>query len=531
MTQYEITSAEVLSKTGISRATLYNYVALGILPRPHVKRPEKGHGRAKRLGYFPISTLDVVERVNELKRGGMTMNEIKAALRPSDRSRHKDKDQHSAVPNMAPQDNVVELEEIETQKSATVDDGRPALQPETLSMHQNLGLDSVSGPAYMVNNQFEVEWSNAPANDDLFRLTKGLSEDITECSVFPLLLNQEHIQSAVDRDEILSFHLIAAKNRIPRSRLYSLGALMEGEDIEMLLKTYDEVEAADRATLLHTTVNMAPADSPADWYVIYASFFREGVFFTYEPSVSPSDNLLELLGRRDIVIRELLKRRRPYLTPLAVMVADIQNSVKICAELPPEEYFELINQIWSTMEPILRKYHATHGKHVGDGLLCYFFPQPDSNYILNTLRCAEDMQRAMQAINIEWRARKAWTNELMLNIGVDEGQEWFGTYQTNTHLEFTVLGDTVNRGGRLSDFASGGTTWASKNLVGSLSQSERETICYGVHRVNAEGEKIFVDSTFSRISNLVDLELPQNLKLMDLGSLPVTEIVSVDEAL
>ena len=133
----------------------------------------------------------------------------------------------------------------------------------------------------------------------------------------------------------------------------------------------------------------------------------------------------------------------------------------------------------------------------------------------------------MQGINSQWRARKNWTNELMLNIGVDEGQEWFGAYQTNTHLEFTVLGDTVNRGGRLSDFASGGTVWASKNLVGQLTQSEREAVRYGVHRTNGEGDKIFVDATFSRISNLVNLELPQNQKLMDLGSLPVTEITGI----
>ncbi len=507
---------------------MYNYVALGILPRPLVKRPNEGDGRAKRLSYFPVSAIDNSARVNELKRGGMTMNEIKVALQgPENKSLQEPT---KVILPEGQLDSAIGLGEQSTTDQDPPTSDSHYRSSEALAMPQYLGLDSVSGPAYMVNNQFEVEWSNGPSNDDLFCLTKGLSEDITECSVFPLLLNQEHFQSAVDRDEILSFHLIAAKNRIPRSKLYSLGTMMEGDDLETLLKSYDEVEAADRATLLHTTVNMASADQPAAWYVIYASFFREGVFFTYEPSLSPSDTLLELLGRRDIVIRELLKRRRPYLTPLSVMVADIQNSVKICAELPPEEYFELINQIWSTMEPILRKYHATHGKHVGDGLLCYFFPQPDSNYVLNTLRCSQEMQEAMQKISAEWRARKTWTNELMLNIGVDEGQEWFGTYQTNTHLEFTVLGDTVNRGGRLSDFASDGTTWASKNLVGSLTQSERETIRYGVHRINGDGEKIFVNSTFSRISNLVDLELPQNQKLMDLGSLPVTEITSVDPA-
>ena len=516
----QLTSKELITMTGISRATLYNYVSLGILPKPQIKAPEKGHGRAKRLGYFPISSVNVVAKVSELKRKGKQMSEIIAELANK-------KHQHITESN---EDNFAEEFEEKAEPFISPIKMKPdsKSRPTTSLPSQHvINLDSVSGPAYMVNNQFQIEWANEAANDKLFHLERGLSKDITECSVFPLLVTQEQISLAVDRDEILRFHLMAAKNRIPRAHFYSLGALMDDHDVETLLRTYDEAEPADRAALLHTTVNMAPAGSPPAWHIIYASFFREGVFFTFEPSQSPSDSLLELLARRDIVIRELLKRRRPYLTPLAVMVADIQNSVKICAELPPEEYFELINQIWSVMEPVLRKYNATHGKHVGDGLLCYFFPQPDSNYILNALRCSLEMQKALKKINNEWLGRKVWANELLLNTGIDEGQEWFGTYQTNTHLEFTVLGDTVNRCGRLSDFAKGGTIWASKNLVGRLSQTEREIIRYGVHRTNAEGDKVFVDSTFSRISNLVDLELPQNQKLTDLGSLPVTEITEI----
>jgi class 3 adenylate cyclase len=50
-------------------------------------------------------------------------------------------------------------------------------------------------------------------------------------------------------------------------------------------------------------------------------------------------------------------------------------------------------------------------------------------------------------------------NRLRLNIGIDEGQEWFGTYQTPTHVEVTALGETINRASRLSDFATDGTAW------------------------------------------------------------------------
>ena len=63
-----------------------------------------------------------------------------------------------------------------------------------------------------------------------------------------------------------------------------------------------------------------------------------------------------------------------------------------------------------------------------------------------------------------------WVNELYLNIGLNEGEEWFGTYRTATTVEFTVLGDTINHAGRLSDFARYGAVWATKNLIGKHSQ-------------------------------------------------------------
>ena len=556
MTDTGLTSKELLIRTGISRATLNNYVALGILPRPDVKVPAEGDGRARRLGYFPLSVVDTVNRVRELKREGMAMNEIAALVSGEAGSGHKDVGSDTSdaknnsdegdidmpahksgkMPFLTPIEGNTSSENSPLLSTASIpsDEAGPSSHRQSsksctpvMQPFQGLSIDSVSDPAYLVNNRFEVEWSNETAQAKMFGLVDSLPKEIGECNVFPLLMNWETISRAADRDEIIRFHLSAAKKRLPRSLLYSLGSLMDGEHVEMLLDAYDVVEPADRAMLLQTTVNLAPEGEQDDWYILYASFFREGVFFSYTPSYSPCGNLIELLGRRDVVIRELLKRRRPYLTDLAVLVADIQNSVKICAELPPEEYFELINQVWSTMDPILRKYHATHGKHVGDGLLCYFFPQPDSDYILNSIQCALEMQEAMRHINQEWRNRKNWANILMLNIGLDEGQEWFGTYQTNTHLEFTVLGDTVNRGGRLSDFSRGGSVWGTKNLIGKLVQRDRDKVHYGINRYNADGESIFVKTTFSRISNLVDLDLSENQKHQDLGALPVTEIVSV----
>ena len=48
-----VSSKEVLQKTRISRATLNNYIKMGILPRPMVQRPKDSINGVKKIGYFP----------------------------------------------------------------------------------------------------------------------------------------------------------------------------------------------------------------------------------------------------------------------------------------------------------------------------------------------------------------------------------------------------------------------------------------------------------------------------------------------
>ena len=237
--------------------------------------------------------------------------------------------------------------------------------------------------------------------------------------------------------------------------------------------------------------------------------------------------LWAVLGRRDIVIRTLLSKRLPVVTDLAVIVADLQESVKICSELPPDEYFELVNKIWSTAGDIFRKYYGTYGKHVGDGMVYYFFPQPDSNYVMNAVVCAQELKTAMSKLSKEWQLRKNWINELYLNTGLNEGQEWLGTFQTATSVEFVVLGETINHTARLSDMARFGQVWATKNFMSKLPPEHRERVDFGIERVGADGQRMLVQSSYSRVSNVVDVESGRYVKLQDIAGLPVTEIRNV----
>lgn len=414
---------------------------------------------------------------------------------------------------------------------ASGNQGRGGL--EGMSGAPRLSIDLIDAPAYLVNQRFELEWANDLAFNEIFEGRVTNIADISDRNIFKFLLKSHKLLAAEDRDSLLRFHLSIAKRRLTKASIFALNKDLNADDVANLAELHDQIDqdGLDGSSYQRISLNLAASGQRAKYFEIFVLFFREGIFFSYHRAIESPDLLLQVLSRRDIVIRDVLKRRQPYLTDVAVLVADLQDSTKICAELPPEQYFQLINDIWQAMERKQRQHYATHGKHVGDGVLYYFLPQPDTNYVLNALTCAWDMHETMASINREWERKKNWLNRLVLNIGLHVGQEWFGTLQTSTHFEFTVLGDTVNTAARLSDFARTGSIWASKNFLGKLTEGERASVRYGVRRNDVSGHDILVTETYSRIGNLVDLENPQYMKLKDISNLAVTEIVDFERAL
>ena len=505
-----LSSKELCERTGVSRATLNNYITLGILPKPKLRPAEPGDGQARRLGYFPDESLAIIEKVRALKRSGKSMQDIADHL-ASDR------------------------EPVTMQGESRVTGGSNWATGNVTSLPTRraggdavrLSLDNVEGPAFMVNHRFQVEWCNERATDILLDEELMGSGEIGERNVFRLILETLNIFDEDDVRPLLGFLIALASRRLSKSAFLTLDPRLDDEQITLLATVYDEMVAdSHRPVPASVEVSLTGKDGHPSLFRAYATHFREGIFFAFHPVDENEETLAAFLSRRDVVIRELLKNRRPYLTNMCVLVADLQDSTKICAELPPVEYFELINQIWAEMEPVFRRYGATRGKHVGDGMVYYFFPQPDSHYTLNALRCAYEMAVAVEQIDAEWRKRKNWSNHLQLNIGLDEGQEWFGTYQTPTHIEFTVLGDTVNRAARVSDLARDGSIWMTKNLVGTLGARDSAEVGYGVRHLGADGEHRVVPQTFSRVSNLLDLDNPRYHKFGDIAVLPITELLS-----
>lgn len=528
-----ITSKQLLDQTGISRATLNNYISLGLVPRPEVKRMPSSPGAAlTTLGYFPDWTLDKIQQILTLKRQGLSMDAISVQFNQQNSiNKPLEPEKNLDVRAQLVKHDMFEEELISAQKQTV--DANKITSSETLEKRDNplinnkingnlkslnISVDKINHPAYMINYDCGLIWLNDAAQQLLFANT-SIPERAEDRSIIPTLLDWAKGSNTDEQQILLINHFNVLKSRLTKEALSKCTQTLDLSTKQWLEHCYDLASAPENTLVQESTFHHSTRGNQR----IITISFREGVLFTYVPEKEDANQLLEWLSCRDSVIRTLLSQQLPVLTPLAALVADLQNSVRICAELPPEEYFQLINEVWSTLDPIFRKYYGAYGKHTGDGMVYYFFPQPDHNYLMNAILCACEIRETMKKISHAWSLKKGWTNQLYMNIGLNEGQEWLGTFKTNTSYELVVLGETMNICGRLSDFARLGKIWATKNLVSKLTPAERELIDYGVSRAGFDQE-LFVSKSYAQVSTLLNKDDPRSAKLSDISSSVVTEI-------
>ena len=490
-----LNSKELLEKTGISRATLNNYIAFGIVPRPEVLPPQPQDGAAPRIGYFPEETVQRVAEIQRLKQEGWSMSRIAAHF--------------GAAPPLP------ETQEP-TDARATPSPDRAAPSGPRREMPPQLSIDEIAHPAYLVGSDFRVLWFNAASAGVLGAAAGGEN-------VLGQLLRAP-AASASARDQILRFHLAVARQHGATTAhlVHDLPAQQRAELERLAL----QARPPSGGFVAHDCVS--GASSPED-HCVYAIRFREGILFVHVPRGPATDEVASLVRASELGVGDLRRKRLPVLSDVAVVVMDLQHAPRIWSALPAEEYFELINQIWLAADPIVRRHRGTQGKHPRDGLACYFLRQRDASHAWNALLAAREMREAMRRLSKEWQLRKGWSTELRMGTGIDEGQQWVGTLRSGAGAEFTMYGETLTRATALSAFARGGAIWATKDLLAKLTPQERQLLKWGIHRRDKEGHDVFVPGVFSTIERLAAPEAVAD-QWRELAGLAITEIVEVAAA-
>ena len=269
-------------------------------------------------------------------------------------------------------------------------------------------------------------------------------------------------------------------------------------------------------------------DQGGDDETLIAWEIQETVVITFASSAKSKFALVDFLAENDEVIANLCRQRLPIYSDVAVLMADIQDSTSICAELPSNEYFMLINDFWMAGQEAISAFSGVAGKHAGDGVTFFFLPneggEKQENITLLAIKTAIEFSKKAKEIDKKWRLKKNWHRSINVNISINFGKEWVGFFITDRHCELAVVGDSVNQAARLGDYARNGAIWITKKALSELSEPELDSIEYGIHHETIEGNRVWVPNMYKQLTSK-DFEHSSNSKVFDILNLTVTEIV------
>lgn len=143
--------------------------------------------------------------------------------------------------------------------------------------------------------------------------------------------------------------------------------------------------------------------------------------------------------------------------PVTILTSDVRGFTALSAQMDPNDVMEMLNELFGAFIPIIFKYNGTVDKYIGDGLLAVFGspdPDPKGTQWVNAVRAAFEMQRAIQKLGKGWESRGLPVYQI--GIGIHTGAVLQGFIGSKEQMEYTVIGDTVNRASRYCNGAERG---------------------------------------------------------------------------
>ena len=185
-------------------------------------------------------------------------------------------------------------------------------------------------------------------------------------------------------------------------------------------------------------------------------------------------------------LAEKLRRERPDIgeaerVTVTVLMSDIRSYSTIAERADPTQLAGQLNTHRAAMNRAVLSEGGTVMQFVGDAVMAVFgapFPQPD--HADRAVAAAAAMHGLQSEINAGWA--EDGLPAFGLGLGLSTGEAAAALLGSAERLEYTLVGDTVNRSQRLQQLADSGETVLSEGTVKALSTAA-DTIRLGSQRV------------------------------------------------
>lgn len=145
---------------------------------------------------------------------------------------------------------------------------------------------------------------------------------------------------------------------------------------------------------------------------------------------------------------------------VSIVFVDLRGYTAFSEDAPPEDVIQTLNNYLSLAANIMMSYGGTLDKYMGDGLMALFnAPNDQADHVAQAVEAALMLQQAARHMN-EQRG-----DGLMFGVGIHVGDAVCGYIGTETAMNYTAIGDSVNLAKRLQEAAKSGQILVEQSVV------------------------------------------------------------------
>ena len=163
-------------------------------------------------------------------------------------------------------------------------------------------------------------------------------------------------------------------------------------------------------------------------------------------------------GEKDVTLSSSRKK-------LTIFFSDIVNFTGTTDKMESEDLTQLLNQYLDEMTTIALEYGATVDKYIGDAIMIFFGDPHSAGVAEDAKKCvgmAVAMQKRVNELHDEWQAA-GFTKPFKIRIGIHTGFCTVGNFGTESRMEYTIIGSSVNLASRIEASSQPGHIYMSED--------------------------------------------------------------------
>ncbi|MDY0020923.1 adenylate/guanylate cyclase domain-containing protein [Arenimonas caeni] len=172
---------------------------------------------------------------------------------------------------------------------------------------------------------------------------------------------------------------------------------------------------------------------------------------------------------------ELDRGRKPEARDISILFSDIRGFTTLSETRTPEQVVDLLNRYFSRQVDVIFRHGGTLDKFIGDAIMAFWnAPTETPGHAEKAVEAALDMTLALDDFKRELAANGEGLGDFDVGIGLHTGPAVVGFLGSDSRMEYTAIGDTVNLASRIE-----GTT---KGVARVLVSEDTKARCGAVSR-------------------------------------------------